>query len=56
MVEPNRLSHDVSHVSHGMDLAGAPQHAIVTVAAVRSSWRSDDVTGLAEPARPKLQG
>ena len=52
MVEPNRLSHDVSHVSR-MDLAGAPQHAIVTVAAVRSSWRSDDVTGLAEPARPK---
>ena len=39
-----------------MALAGAPQHTIVTVTAVRSSWRSDDVTGLAEPASIKASG
>ena len=58
VVEPNSgLSHRLfdTHAAL-MALAGAPQHTIVTVTAVRSSWRSDNVTGLAEPASIKASG
>ena len=43
------MKNQIAHHARIIENSAAPQHTVVAVPAMRSSWRPDDVAGLAEP-------